>query len=98
MKKIDIAREVARQAGVSKTDAQVIVGVVLDSLVDSLRQGEGVELRGFGTFRFHQCASRRGRNPKTGAEVMIPARLALRFKPGKELLKSLNVASEPGDD
>ncbi len=98
MRKIDIAREVARQAGVSKTDAQTIVNAVLDSLVDSLRKGEGVELRGFGTFRFHQRASRRGRNPKTGAEVMIPARLALRFKPGKELIKAINVASELGDD
>jgi nucleoid DNA-binding protein len=98
VKKKDIANEVARQAGVSKTDAQTIVDTVLDSLVDSLQRGEGIELRGFGTFRFHQRASRRGRNPKTGAEVNIPARSAIRFRPGKELTELLNGPREPGDD
>lgn len=98
MKKLDIVREVARQAELSQIDAQTIVDTVLDSLVDSLLQGEGVELRGFGTFRFHQRASRRGRNPKTGAEVNIPARLAIRFRPGKELVELLNDASGSGDD
>jgi len=58
VKKKDIANDVADQAGVSKTDAQTIVDTVLDSLVDSLRRGEGIELRGFGTFRFHKPASR----------------------------------------
>ena len=98
VKKKDIANDVAHQAGVSKTDAQTIVDTVLDSLVDSLRRGEGIELRGFGTFRLHQRQSRRGRNPKTGAEVNIPARSAIRFRPGKELTESLNAAGEPGDD
>ena len=98
VKKKDIANDVADQAGVSKTDAQTIVDTVLDSLVDSLRRGEGIELRGFGTFRFHKPASRYGRNPKTGAEVNIPARSAVRLRPGKQLTELLNAPREPGDD
>ena len=97
MKKQDIVLEVARQTGISKANAKALVKVVLDSLVDSLHQGEDIELRGFGTFRFHERASHRRRNPKTGAEVTIPAGQAIRFKPGKELICALNVASESED-
>ena len=93
MTKAEIVDKVARDAGLAKTDAQAIVQTVLDSMTQTLRRGERIELRGFGSFCHRRQASRRGRNPKTGAEVVIPARQSLRFKPGKELREMLNPSS-----
>jgi integration host factor subunit beta len=53
--------------------------------VSALHRGEKVELRGFGSFRTRERGPRRGRNPKTGAPVDVPAKRVPYFKPGKEL-------------
>jgi integration host factor subunit beta len=85
MTKADLVEEVARDSDLSKKDAEVIVQTVLDSIVDSLKSGEKIELRGFGSFRLRERASREGRNPKTGEAVFVPAKRVPYFKPGKEL-------------
>jgi integration host factor subunit beta len=70
---------------------------VFDSIVDSLKEGEKIELRGFGSFRIRQRGSRTGRNPKTGARVDVPSKSIPYFKPGKELRELLNGDDEPGN-
>jgi integration host factor subunit beta len=90
MTKADLVDEVARVAELAKKDAQVIVETVFDSIVDALKRGDGIELRGFGSFRFRSRGARRGRNPKTGAPVDIPAKRTPYFKPGKELKEIIN--------
>jgi integration host factor subunit beta len=74
---------------------------VFDSIVDSLRAGEKIELRGFGSFRLRSRKSRMGRNPKTGAKVDVPSKKIPYFKPGKELKELINREAEgesdPGD-
>ena len=85
MTKADLVEEVARDSDLSKKDAEVIVQTVLDSIVDSLKSGEKIELRGLGSFRLRERASREGRNPKTGEAVFVPAKRVPYFKPGKEL-------------
>jgi integration host factor subunit beta len=55
-----------------------------------LNQGEKIELRGFGSFRVRERGARRGRNPKTGDPVSIPAKRVPYFKPGKELKELIN--------
>lgn len=90
MTKADLVDEVARNSDLSKKDAEVIVQTVLDSIVESLRSGKKVELRGFGSFRLRERASREGRNPKTGEKVLVPAKKVPYFKPGKELRELLN--------
>lgn len=90
MTKADLIDEVARNSDLSKKDAEVIVQTVLDSIVESLKTGKKVELRGFGSFRLRERASREGRNPKTGEKVFVPAKKVPYFKPGKELKELIN--------
>ena len=90
MTKADLIDEVARNSDLSKKDAEVIVQAVLDSIVESLKNGGKVELRGFGSFRLRERASRQGRNPKTGEKVFVPAKTVPYFKPGKDLKELIN--------
>ncbi|HUV14371.1 MAG TPA: integration host factor subunit beta [Acidobacteriota bacterium] len=90
MTKAELVDGVAKNSGLSKKDAEVIVQTVLESIIDSLRGGEKVELRGFGSFRLRDRASRQGRNPKTGEKVFVPAKKVPYFKPGKELKELIN--------
>ena len=85
MTKAELVEEVARAAELNKRDAEVIVETVFDSIVGALHKGEKVELRGFGSFRTRERGPRRGRNPKTGEPVDVPAKRVPYFKPGKEL-------------
>ncbi len=90
MTKADLVEAVAKHSDLSKKDAEVIVQTVLDSIVDSLKSGEKIELRGFGSFRLRERNSREGRNPKTGEAVFVPAKRVPYFKPGKELRELIN--------
>ncbi len=85
MTKAELVEEVARAAELNKRDAEVIVETVFDSIISALQKGEKVELRGFGSFRTRERGPRRGRNPKTGEPVDVPAKRVPYFKPGKEL-------------
>jgi integration host factor subunit beta len=85
MTKADLVEEVARAAELNKRDAEVIVETVFEAIIAALQRGEKVELRGFGSFRTRQRGPRRGRNPKTGEPVDVPAKRIPYFKPGKEL-------------
>ena len=90
MTKAELVEEVAKESYLTKKDAEVIVQTVLDSITDSLQRGEGVELRGFGSFRIRSRSPRQGRNPKTGSDVSVPAKKVPHFKPGKELRDVVN--------
>jgi integration host factor subunit beta len=74
----------------------VILETIFDSVVRSLRAGDKIEIRGFGSFRTRQRKPRIGRNPKTGERVEVPAKKIPFFKPSKELkdLVNLGDASE----
>jgi integration host factor subunit beta len=85
MTKAELVEEVARAAELNKRDAEVIVETVFESIIGALHRGEKVELRGFGSFRTRERGPRRGRNPKTGEPVDVPAKRVPYFKPGKEL-------------
>lgn len=85
MTKAELVEEVARAAELNKRDAEVIVETVFESVISALHRGEKVELRGFGSFRTRDRGPRRGRNPKTGEPVDVPAKRVPYFKPGKEL-------------
>jgi integration host factor subunit beta len=68
----------------------VIVDTIFDSVVRSLRVGDKIEIRGFGSFRTRQRNPRVGRNPKTGDRVEVPAKKIPFFKPSKELKDLVN--------
>ena len=90
MTKAELVEDVARAAELTKKDAERLVEIVFESIIDTLNQGEKIELRGFGSFRVRERGARRGRNPKTGDPVDIPATRVPYFKPGKELKELIN--------
>jgi len=90
MTKAELVEDVARAAELTKKDAERLVEIVFESIIDSLNQGQKIELRGFGSFRVRERGARRGRNPKTGDPVSIPAKRVPYFKPGKELKELIN--------
>ena len=96
MTKAELVDEVARVVQLTKKQAETIVNIVFDSIVDSLRAGQKIELRGFGSFRLRSRKSRTGRNPKTGEKVEVPSKKIPYFKPGKELKELINKALVEG--
>jgi integration host factor subunit beta len=83
---------------ISRKESETIVVTMLDSMVRSLRSGDKVEIRWFGSFRTRQRRSRIARNPKTGARVEVPAKRIPYFRPSKELSELVNSASAPTRD
>ncbi len=99
MTKAELVDEVARVVQLTKKQAETIVNIVFDSIVDSLRAGQKIELRGFGSFRLRSRKSRTGRNPKTGEKVEVPSKKIPYFKPGKELKELINKSlAETGEE
>ncbi len=90
MTKADLVERVAKEADMTKKDAEQLVEIVFDTIISTLNKGEKIELRGFGSFRLRERDARKGRNPKTGEAVKIPAKRVAYFKPGKELKELVN--------
>ncbi len=95
MTKAELVEDVARAAELTKKDAERLVEIVFESIIETLNHGEKIELRGFGSFRVRERGARRGRNPKTGDPVNIPAKRVPYFKPGKELKELINEEGSP---
>jgi len=94
MTKRDLIEAVAQQyPRFSRREAEVMVNAVFDSMTDALAKGEGIEIRGFGSFLVKQRVAREGRNPRTGAMVAVAAKRVPQFKVGKEL--RLRVDGQP---
>jgi len=72
-------------SGLTHKESELLVNTVLDSIIDAMAKGEGVELRGFGSFTLRQRKARQGRNPRLGTTVAVEAKTVPHFKPGKEL-------------
>ena len=97
MTKAELVDQVARTTQLTKKHAEIMVNTVFDSIVDSLKEGEKIELRGFGSFRLRQREPRKGRNPKTGDKVDVPPKKVPYFKPGKELKELINREAEAAE-
>ena len=90
MTKSDLIEAVSHSCDVSKKDAETVVNTFLDCIIDALNRNEGVELRGFGSFRIRDRGPRIGRNPRTGESVQVDAKRVPYFKVGKQLKEVLN--------
>ncbi|MEX0900565.1 MAG: HU family DNA-binding protein [Gammaproteobacteria bacterium] len=90
MNKAELIDAVATSTDLSKADATRAVESTLSAISGALSRGDSVALVGFGTFTVKQRAARMGRNPKTGAEIHIPASKVPGFKAGKALKESVN--------
>lgn len=90
MNKNDLIAVVADSAGLTKADAARAVDSVFDSISDTLAKGAEVRLVGFGTFSVANRAASKGRNPRTGEPINIPASKQPKFKAGKALKDAVN--------
>ncbi|MGD0289794.1 MAG: HU family DNA-binding protein [Candidatus Binataceae bacterium] len=92
MTKADLIEGLSNKLGMNKGDAEKAVNIMLDDIISALKQGERVNISGFGTFAVSMREARTGRNPKTGESIEISASRSAKFKPGKQLKDSLNDA------
>ena len=90
MTKAELIDEVSKVVAVTRKESETIVEIIFESIVKSLRNGEKIEIRGFGSFRTRQRQARIGRNPKSGEKVEVPAKTIPFFKPSKELRDLVN--------
>ena len=75
-------------------DVELALNCILRQMADAIVQGERIEIRGFGSFNLHHRPPRVARNPKTGEAINLPAKVALHFKPGKEMRDRVNAVRD----
>lgn len=90
MNKAELITVMAEKSGFTKKDAEKALKAFIESVDETLANGEKVQLVGFGTFEVKQRGERKGRNPKTLEEITIPASKVPVFKAGKELKEKVN--------
>ena len=90
MKKSDIAAIVATQVGITNAVANDAVTVVFEQIQEALSTKEEVSISGFGKFNAKESKARKGINPKTKAEINIPAKTRVKFRPSSKLVEGLN--------
>ena len=90
MNKTDLINVVAAEASLSKKDAEAAVNATLAAIAGALKNGDKVQLIGFGTFEVKDVAAREGRNPKTGETITIEASKKASFSASKALKDSVN--------
>ncbi len=89
MTKADLAKAIAKKHKLTQKEAILIIDVILDTIIESLVEGDKVELRGFGNFYTKTRAARTARNPKTGEQVFVPEKKIPAFKASKALKDEL---------
>jgi DNA-binding protein HU-beta len=85
MTKADLVSKIADDAGVTKATAEKALNGFMDAVIGALAKGDKVTLVGFGTFSVVKRAQREGRNPRTGATLVIKASKVAKFKPGNKM-------------
>lgn len=88
MTKADLADKIYEKVGLSRKEAVEVVETLFASMKNILSEGESIKITGFGTFLVRKKGTRKGRNPKTGAEIEITQRKVVTFKPSLQF-KSL---------
>ena len=90
MNKTELVAAMAKETNLAKKDVEAVLKSFIDVVADELKKGGKIQLVGFGTFEVSERAERTGRNPQTGAEMVIPASKAPKFKAGKALKDMIN--------
>lgn len=87
MNKAQLIDAIAASAKLTKVDSKKALDAFIKETAKTLKKGDKVALVGFGTFSVTKRGARKGRNPRTGKEIQIPAKKVVKFKPGSELSK-----------
>jgi integration host factor subunit beta len=99
MTKSELIEAVAQRSNITKSRAELVVNCVFDAMTAALERGEGIEIRGYGSFTVRHYHAYDGRNPRTGKAVSVPEKRLPFFKVGKELKALVNqgMPRQPGD-
>lgn len=90
MTKAELVEKIYAKSGLStKAKSEAALDAIIDSLTECLASGDSITLTGFGSFKVAKRAPRKGRNPRTGKEIDIPATTVVKFTPGKNLKESV---------
>ena len=89
MNKQDVVAKIAKDTGITKTNAAAVIESIIDGITKSLKKGDPVSFVGFGTFKISNRKARTARNPQTGAAINIPKRRVPRFTAGKGLKQAV---------
>lgn len=87
--KADLSHHLMERLELGKKEAALMVNTFLESIIETLKTGEGIELRGFGSFRLRDRKAHLGRNPRSVESIEIPSKRVVYFKLGKELRNKL---------
>ena len=90
MKKTDLIEVISKQSKISRAESKFCVEVILEELTSAIASGEGVEVRGFGSFCKRHRKGRMGINPKTGEKTKITEKFVSFYRPGKFLKEAIN--------
>lgn len=90
MNKAELVAKIADKTGFTKKDSEIILKSTIESIIETLANGEKVQLTGFGTFEVKDRKARVGRNPRTNEEIQIPEYKQPTFRPGKNLKEIVN--------
>ncbi|PJI08788.1 MULTISPECIES: HU family DNA-binding protein [Clostridium] len=90
MNKAELITSIAEKGNLTKKDAEVALKAFIESIEETLEKHEKVQLVGFGTFETRERAERKGRNPRSKEEIIIPASTVPVFKAGKEFKERVN--------
>ena len=97
MTKSELIDAVAEQTNITKSRAELLVNCIFDSMTDALKRGEGIEIRGLGSFTVREYKPYNGRNPRTGEPVHVASKRLPFFKVGKELKEMVNNSADAQD-
>ena len=78
-------------------DVEIVINTMFQSMTDALKDGDRIEIRGFGSFSVRHRRARMGRNPKTGTSIAVPPKRVPFFTVGHDLRKRINVEFSPND-
>jgi integration host factor subunit beta len=90
--KSELIDSIAEKLHLAKARAEQIVDTVFNAMVDALKEGQGIEIRGFGSFTIREYRAYDGRNPRTGEIVKVAQKRLPFFKVGKELRERVNAS------
>ncbi len=93
----ELNRLLAEREGISQKKAKQVIDTMFDCMAETLRRGDRVDIRGFGTFKVKHYDGYLGRNPKTGETVEVKPKALPSFKVGKALKDRVNTGSESRD-
>ncbi len=90
MTKADIVDIISSSVGLTKVETEAVVNGFMETVIDAMKRGETIELRGFGSFKVVKRAQRVARNPKTNVEVIVPEQFAPVLKMSKDFKEAVN--------